>query len=196
VKVEFDKRQGNLDFYVLTETEKPPLEFLKLIESACLDLTKNSEALVCESWKDSSTVHFQADGNTSEILCFIAWKDHISIAINRKHEIGEHLAQMIFKTLGVEFPQLSERDKIAIILEKQKQERLEKLKQSLTEFDMEVLRLRSEGASLWAISQKLGATIAKVRWSLSKLALIPETSEKLGAFKPLPWNQRFNKGKH
>jgi hypothetical protein len=53
--------------------------------------------------------------------------------------------------------------------------------------------LRSEGASLWAISQKLGATVAKVRWSLSKLALIPETSEKLGAFKPLSWNERFKK---
>jgi hypothetical protein len=115
--------------------------------------------------------------------------------VDRKHEIAEHLARMIFKDAGVEWPSISERDKIAITLEKQKQERLKKLKENLTEFDYQVLELRSEGASLWAISQKLGATVAKVRWSLQKLALLPETSEKLGAFKPLPWNERFGKNK-
>jgi transcriptional regulator len=78
-------------------------------------------------------------------------------------------------------------------LEKAREEQLEKLRQSLTEFDYEVLELRSQGVSLWTIASKLGCSIAKVRWSLQKLALIPETSEKLGAFKPLPWNERFKK---
>jgi hypothetical protein len=116
--------------------------------------------------------------------------------VDRKHEIAEHLARMIFKDAGLKFPQLSERDKIAITLEKQKQERLKKLKESLSEFDYEVLELRSEGVSLWAVSQKLGATVAKVRWSLQKLALLPETSEKLGAYKPLSWSERFGKNKN
>ena len=190
MKVEFEERLSDIDVYVLSETEKPLLEVLSHLENACRNLIQNSESLTITSWNDSFIVYY---GGRTDILSFIVLVNQIRIFVDRKHEIAEHLAQMIFKTLGVEFPQLSERDKIAIILEKQKQERLEKLKQSLTEFDMEVLRLRSEGASLWAIAQKLGATIAKVRWSLQKLALLPETSEKLGAFKPLSWNERFKK---
>jgi len=192
VKVEFEERLGNIDVYVLTETEKPLLEVLKLLENACRNLIQKSEALTCESWNDSFIVYY---GGRTDILSFVVLVDQIRIFVDRKHEIAEHLARMIFKELGMEFPQLSERDKVAIILEKQRQERLKKLKESLTEFDYEVLELRSEGASLWAISQKLGATIAKVRWSLQKLALLPETNEKLGAYKPLSWSERFGKNK-
>jgi DNA-binding NarL/FixJ family response regulator len=103
---------------------------------------------------------------------------------------------MIFKDAGLEFPQLSERDKVAIILEKQRQERLKKLKESLTEFDYEVLELRIQGVSLWGIASKLGCSVSKVRHSIQKLALLPETSEKLGVYKPLPWIQRFGKNKN
>jgi hypothetical protein len=196
LKVNYDGRQGNLDLYILTETEKPSLEVLRLLENVCQNLVGHSEALSISSWKDSFFVYFQYNGNRTDILSFVVLNNQITIFVDRKHEIAEHLLKMIFKDVGMEFPQLSDRDKINIILAKAKEERLKKLKENLSEFDMEVLRLRSEGASLWAIAQKLGATIAKVRWSLQKLALLPETSEKLGAFKPLPWNQRFNKGKH
>jgi vacuolar-type H+-ATPase subunit I/STV1 len=193
LKVEFEERLSDIDVYVLSETEKPLLEVLRLLENACRNLIQNSESLTITSWNDSFIVYYAR----TDILSFIILVNQIRIFVDRKHEIAEHLARMIFKDAGLlEFPQLSERDKIAITLEKQKQERLKKLKENLTEFDYEVLELRSEGASLWAISQKLGATVAKVRHSVQKLALIPETSEKLGAFKPLSWNQRFNKGKH
>jgi hypothetical protein len=190
MNVEFQERLGNIDVYVLSETEKPLLEVLSRLENACRNLIQNSEGLSITSWNDSFIVYY---GGRTDILSFVVLVDQIRMFVDRKHEIAEHLARMIFKELGMEFPQLSERDKVAIILEKQRQERLKKLKESLTEFDYEVLELRSEGASLWAISQKLGATVAKVRWSLQKLALLPETSEKLGAFKPLSWNERFKK---
>jgi hypothetical protein len=193
LKVEFEERLGNIDVYVLSETEKPLLEVLRLLENACRNLIQNSESLTITSWNDSFIVYY---GGRTDILSFIVLVNQIRIFVDRKHEIAEHLARMIFKDAGLKFPQLSERDKIAITLEKQKQERLKKLKESLSEFDYEVLELRSEGASLWAVSQKLGATVAKVRWSLQKLALLPETSEKLGAYKPLSWSERFGKNKN
>jgi len=193
LKVEFLERLGNIDVYVLSETDKPPLEVLRLLESTCQNLIERSEALTITSWNDSFIVYFQYNGHKTDILSFIVLENTIRIFADRRHELAEHLSQMIFKTLGVPFHQLSERDKINIMLEKQKQERLKKLKESLTEFDYEVLELRSQGASLWTIASKLGCTVAKVRWSLQKLALLPETSEKLGAFKPLPRSQRFKK---
>jgi len=190
MNVEFQERLGNIDVYVLSETEKPLLEVLSRLENACRNLIQNSEGLSITSWNDSFIVYY---GGRTDILSFVVLVDQIRMFVDRKHEIAEYLARMIFKELGMEFPQLSERDKINIILAKAKEERLRKLKENLTEFDYEVLELRSQGVSLWGIASKLGCSVSKVRWSVQKLALLPETSEKLGAFKPLSWNERFKK---
>jgi len=192
MNVEFQERLGNIDVYVLSETEKPLLEVLSRLENACRNLIQNSEGLSITSWNDSFIVYY---GGRTDILSFVVLVDQIRMFVDRKHEIAEYLARMIFKELGMEFPQLSERDKINIILAKAKEERLRKLKENLTEFDYEVLELRSQGVSLWGIASKLGCSVSKVRWSVQKLALLPETSEKLGAFKPLSWSERFGKNK-
>jgi ATP/maltotriose-dependent transcriptional regulator MalT len=192
VKVEFEERLSDIDVYVLSETEKPLLEVLRFLENACRNLIQNSESLTITSWNDSFIVYY---GGKSDILSFIVLVNQIRIFVDRKHEIAEYLARMIFKEAGVEWPSISERDKVAITLERQRQERLKKLKESLSEFDYEVLELRSQGVSLWGIASKLGCSVSKVRWSVQKLALLPETSEKLGAYKPLSWGERFGKNK-
>jgi len=140
MKVEFEERLGDIDVYVLSETEKSLLEVFRLLENACRNLIQNSEGLTITSWNDSFIVYY---GGRTDILSFVVLVNQIRIFVDRKHEIAEHLARMIFKDAGLEFPQLSERDKVAIVLEKQRQERLKKLKESLTEFDYEVLELRS-----------------------------------------------------
>jgi hypothetical protein len=193
MNVEFQERLGNIDVYVLSETEKPLLEVLSRLENACRNLIQNSEGLSITSWNDSFIVYY---GGRTDILSFVVLVDQIRMFVDRKHEIAEYLARMIFKELGMEFPQLSERDKINIILAKAKEERLRKLKENLTEFDYEVLELRSQGVSLWGIASKLGCSVSKVRWSVQKLALLPETNEKLGAYKPLSWSERFGKNKN
>jgi hypothetical protein len=189
LKVEFEGRVGNFDVYRL-ETDKPASEVVNLFENVFRDLVRDSLALTVSSSLDGFRVLFEG----RNVLNFTAiGEGAVRIAVNRRSLLGEDLVKMAFKTAGLEFPQFPEAAKIKIILEKAREEQLKKLRQSLTEFDYEVLKLRSQGVSLWTIASKLGCSIAKVRWSLQKLALIPETSEKLGAFKPLPWNERFKK---
>jgi hypothetical protein len=193
MKVKFEERLSDIDVYVLSDVERPLLEVLRLLENVCRNLIQNSESLTIISWNDSFIVYY---GGRTDILSFIVLVNQIRIFVDRKHEIAEHLARMIFKDVGIDFPQMSARDKVAITLERQRQERLRKLKENLSEFDYEVLELRSQGVSLWGIASKLGCSVSKVRHSIQKLSLLPETSEKLGVYKPLPWNERFGKNKN
>ncbi len=78
-------------------------------------------------------------------------------------------------------------------LKLEQERRLARIKQSLTPQDFQILELRSSGLSLWNIAVKLGLTMSAVRYSLQKLAMIPECAEKLGPYKPMPRNERFKK---
>ena len=142
--------------------------------------------------------------------CFYIGEGKVFMRFSKHPEIEQIILETLEEIFGnVEWEQLTAEEKRRRIklreeMEKRKLEQLQSqhierirqrcissLKEKLTPLDYKILEMRSKGLSLWSIATELGVTMAKVRYSLQKLALIPECAEKLGAYKPLPWNQRF-----
>lgn len=196
MKVEYKGRlDKRFDIWSL-ETEKP-LETVKALGEVAEKTLQNSRAFSLSRFEDALNVFFEYDKRLYEVLAFQAWPNQgvVSVTVDVKSAVAEDLAKQIVKQAfpEIEWPNLSEDDKQQFLLEQERLKHLEKVKESLTAFDYKVLELRSQGASLWGIASKLGVSIGKVRWSLQKLALLPETSEKLGAYKPLSRSERFKK---
>jgi len=120
-------------------------------------------------------------GNISIPVSFEVSPEKKEVIVTLRKGNGLLWLETVFKEIELPFE-----------FETPEERRLKQIRQSLTEVDYKILEMRGNGLSLWAIASSLGVTIGKVRHTLQKLSLIPEYAEKLGAYKPLPWNERFN----
>jgi hypothetical protein len=197
LRVVYRGRVGGLNgrYDVWSIEAEDPEDLLKRLAEVCAEAIRGSPSLDCRSWEGSLYVRYRYGGRGEDILVFHAYPElrQVAVLTDRRGVLGEDLARMIARQVGLEWPEVAEAEKAGILLEEERRERIERLKSSLTAFDYEVLELRSRGVSLLEIAQRLGCTISKVRWSLEKLSLVPETSEKLGAYRLKPRGERYRK---
>ena len=194
MKVEYKGRMDRCFDVWIVDTEKP-LELFKSLEEVSWKIIEDSEALSFWDSEDSLSVYFQCYGRFREILRFQARPElnQVAILINSESSLGESLARFVLHELKIDYPTISAEDKRAVLAEQFREERLKKVRESLTPIDYQVLNLRSMGVSMRAISEQLAVSFGKVRCSIEKLSSLPEMAEKLGAFKAMSRVERFKK---
>jgi len=164
---------------IITENAKACVAELQRKAKAILP-----EGLKLQSYGDDYFCIFEEDEEECPSMVY-ADGNQIILDFTKSYEVEEFLKRLLKETFGsVEWEELTHE-------QKECRRRIEKIKSRLTSLDYKILEMRSQGLSLWSIATSLGVTMAKVRYSLQKLSLIPEWAEKLGAYRLLPWNQRF-----
>jgi hypothetical protein len=179
----------------LLKVDKPIEVFNRLLEKAGEEASEQNRpgdvVLHVEEGLDRFTIYYVYGRRESFMLTALLAREGVELQVNAKDMLAEELANLILKsTLNLELPKLTEEEKKHKTLEFRerlnREERLKKIKNSITDFDLKVLELRSRGYSLLGIALELGATISKIRYSLQKLAQIPEYRNKLGKYTPKP----------
>jgi len=169
------ERKHRLYFF---RTDKP-VETLQRLKEACKKIVL-PPAKVSDVDDFTFVIGSPAYGKISVLLGFAAVPEKNKISVLLRKGDGELWLSNVFRELDLEFQ-----------FESLEERKLRRLRESLTELDYKILEMRSKGLSLWTIASTLGVTLGKVRYSLQKLSLFPEYAEKLGAFKPLSWSERF-----
>jgi len=179
----------------LLKVDNPVEAFNRLLEKAREESEDQNEPgdivlRLEEEGPDVFSIYYVYGRRESFMLSALAVDEGVELRLNAREMLAEELADLILKPFNLELPKLTEEEKLLKTLafrERMKmEERLRKIRKSITDFDLKVLELRSRGYSLWAIALELTATIAKVRYSLQKLAQIPEYRDKLGEYTPKP----------
>ena len=144
------------------------------------------EGFKLQSYGDDYFCFFEEDEEECPSMVY-ADGNQIILDFTKSYEVEEFLKRLLKETFGsVEWEELTRE-------QKECRRRIEKIKSRLTSLDYKILEMRSQGLSLWSIATSLGVTMAKVRYSLQKMALIPELAEKLGDYRPLPRSERFRR---
>ena len=195
MSIEFRSRTSDDRDLWLLKVDNPVEAFNRLLEKAREESEDQNEpgGIVLrleEEGPDVFSIYYVYGRRESFMLSALAVDEGVELRLNAREMLAEELADLILKPFNLELPKLTEEEKLLKTLafrERMKmEERLRKIKNSITDFDLKVLELRSRGYSLWAIALELTATIAKVRYSLQKLAQIPEYRDKLGEYTPKP----------
>ena len=198
MSIEFRSRiivVGRKEDLWLLKVDKPFEAFYRLLEKAREEAEEQNEQgdIVLRIEEESPgvfSIYYVYGRRESFMLSALVVDEGVELRLNAKEMLAEELANIILEPFNLELPKLTEEEKLLKTLEFRKrlkrEERLKKIRNSITDFDLKVLELRSQGYSLWAIALELTATIAKVRYSLQKLAQIPEYRDKLGEYTPKP----------
>ena len=195
MSIEFRSRTSDDRDLWLLKVDNPVEAFNRLLEKAREESEDQNEpgGIVLrleEEGPDVFSIYYVYGRRESFMLSALAVDEGVELRLNAREMLAEELADLILKPFNLELPKLTEEEKLLKTLasrERMKmEERLRKIRKSITDFDLKVLELRSRGYSLWAIALELTATIAKVRYSLQKLAQIPEYRDKLGEYTPKP----------
>jgi len=195
LSIEFRSRTSDDRDLWLLKVDNPVEAFNRLLEKAREESEDQNEpgGIVLrleEEGPDVFSIYYVYGRRESFMLSALAVDEGVELRLNAREMLAEELADLILKPFNLELPKLTEEEKLLKTLasrERMKmEERLRKIRKSITDFDLKVLELRSRGYSLWAIALELTATIAKVRYSLQKLAQIPEYRDKLGEYTPKP----------
>lgn len=180
VKLCFERSEGRRLKRYFFESDNP-LRDLRLIKASC-EKTVLKPAYVSTIGNLCFIVNPSA-GFISTPLLFRAYPQRQRVNVVLEKEVGELWLSNVFRELRWDYEFESEEDR-----------RLRRIRESLTDFDLQILELRSQGLSFWSISEKLNCTLTQVRHSLRKLSLLPETRQKLGEYRIMSREERYRRG--